>query len=165
MTNAPVLVPCRSIPQFASLGPVPPRTPGRPDTQVPEDPAAGYALYAKLPHVYFQNASHPDDPVFGFIDVEISVQQRNDGRFKLDLYCTGDGHQSGAGLPSGEGLRIELMAGNETVAATGWEFPEVSSGRCDPMAFATWLSMKNDDFKRIDRVRLPATPAVCKFDH
>ena len=164
MTGAPVLVRCRSLLQFASFGPVPPRTPGRPDAQVPEDPSTGPAVYAKLPHVYFHDANHPDDAAFGFIDIEISVQHRPDGRFRLDLYCTGDGHQSGAGLPSGEGLPIEVMAGEEIVATATWEFREVSSGRCDPVTFAAWLTIENEDFERIDRVRFPSAPAVCRFD-
>src|SRR5215475_2826296 len=152
MTGTSVLVRCRSLLQFASVGPVPPRTPGRPDAQVPEDPTAGPAVYAKLPHIYFFDANHPGDPLFGFIDIEISLQRRDGGRCLLDLYCAGDGHQSGAGLPNGEGLRIEFMAADEVVATASWEFREVSSGRCDPMTFAAWLPMKDDDFKRIDVV-------------
>jgi hypothetical protein len=164
MTGSPVLVRCRSLLQFASLGPLPPRTPGRPDAQVPEDLTAGPAVYAKLPQVYFYDANRPDDPAFGFIDIEMSVQRRSDGRFLLDLYCSGDGYQSGAGLPSGEGLRIDFMAGGDVIASASWEFREVSSGRCDPMSFAAWLPMKDDDFKRIDAIRLPPSPAVCRYD-
>jgi hypothetical protein len=164
MTGAPILVRCRSLLQFASFGPIPPRTPGRPDAQVPEDPEAGPAIYAKLPHVYFYDANHPDDPAFGFIDIEVSVQRRADDRFRLDLYCTGDGHQSGAGLPSGEGLRIDVTAGDEIVATVAWEFREVSSGRCDPVTFGAWLTMKVEDFRRIDRISFPPSPAVCRFD-
>jgi hypothetical protein len=164
MTGSPVLVRCRSLLQFASLGPIPPRTPGRPDAQVPEEPGAGPAVYAKLPHVYFQDTNHPDDAAFGFIDIEISIQQRSDGRYRLDLYCAGDGHQSGTGLLSGEGLRIEVFAGEEMVATVTWEFREVSSGRCDPMTFTAWLAIKNKDFLRIDRVRFPPSSAVCRFD-
>ncbi len=164
MKSAPVLSRCHSVAQFASFGPPPPRTPGRPDPQVPEQLDAGPAIYAKLPHVYFYDSNRPDDPAFGFIEIEISVQRRGEGRYRLDLYCVGDGHQSGAGLPNGEGLRVELLAGDDVVETASWVFREVSSGRCDPVTFAASLTMSDEDYKQVDRVRLPSAAAVCRID-
>lgn len=164
MKSAPVLTRCLSAPQFASFGAAPPRTPGRPDPQVPEELAAGPALYARLPHVYFYDANRPDDPAFGFIEIEISLQQRGAGRCRLDLYCVGDGHQNGAGFPNGEGLKIELLAGDRVAASVSWAFREVSSGRCDPMSFAATLELGDADYKTIDRVRLPSAAAICRID-
>ncbi len=163
MKSAPVLSRCHSVEQFASFGPPPPRTPGRPDPQVPEDLGAGPAIYAKLPHVYFYDGNRPDDPAFGFIEIEISVQRRGEGQYRLDLYCVGDGHQSGAGLPNGEGLPIELLAAEAVVAGAAWVFCEVSSGRCDPVTFAATLTMNDADYARIDRVRLPSAAGVCRI--
>lgn len=164
MRAAPVLVRCRSFPQVASFGPLPPRTPARPDPQVPNDLAAGPSLYAKLPHLYFYDANHPEDPTFGFVDLEISLQRQSGDRVLLDLYCTGDGHQSGAGLPSGQGIRIEILAGQEILDAVNWEFREVGSGRCDPVSFSTWLDLKVDQFDLVDAIRIPPSAAVCRLD-
>ena len=108
---------------------MPPRTPGRPDPQAPEDPAAGVAIYAKLPHLYFYDANRIDDPAFGFIEIEISVQRRGAGRYLLDLCCYMDGHQNGAGLPNGEGVHVELMVGEKVVASASWTFCTVNFGR------------------------------------
>ena len=164
MKSAPVLSRCHSLAQFASFGPPPPRTPGRPDPQVPEDPGAGPAIYARLPHIYFYDANRSDDPAFGFIEIEISVQHRADGHYRLDLFCIGDGHQSGAGLPNGEGMRLDLLAGDRVVATASWVFREVSSGRCDPLTFTASLTMSDEDYQKIDRVRLPSAAAVCRID-
>jgi hypothetical protein len=164
MKNAPVLSRCHSLAQLASFGLPPPRTPGRPDPQVPEELAAGPAIYARLPHVYFYDANRADDPAFGFIEIEIALQRRGEGRYRLDLYCVGDGHQSGAGLPNGEGLKIDLLAGETVVASAAWAFREVSSGRCDPVTFSASLTMTDADYATIDRVRLPSAAAVCRID-
>lgn len=164
MKSAPVLTRCQSVAQFASFSAPPPRTPGRPDPQVPETLDAGPAIYAKLPHVYFYDANRPDDPVFGFIEIEISLQRRGEGLYRIDLYCIGDGHQNGAGLANGEGLMIELLAGDRVVAAVSWPFREVSVGRCDPMSFAASPAMRDADYDKIDRVRLPAVAAICRID-
>lgn len=164
MKSAPVLSRCHSVAQFASFGPPPPRTPGRPDPQVPEDLGAAPAIYARLPHIYFYDANRTDDPTFGFIEIEISLQRRGEGSYRLDLYCVGDGHQSGAGLPNGEGMRIELLAGDDLIATAPWTFREVSSGRCDPLTFSASLTLSDADYKKIDRVRLPSAVAVCRID-
>lgn len=164
MKSAPVLTRCVSTAQLASFGAAPPRTPGRPDPQVPEDLGAGPAIYAKLPHVYFYDVNRPDDPAFGFIEIEISLQRRSGGRCRLDLFCIGDGHQNGAGLANGEGLKIELLAGDEVVASYSWAFREVSSGRCDPMSFGATLDLDDPDYERIDRIRLPSVTAICRID-
>ena len=163
MRSAPVLTRCHSLTQLASFGP-PPRTPGRPDPQVPEELGAGPAIYAKLPHIYFYDSNRPDDPAFGFIEIEISIQRRGERSYRLDLSCVGDGHQSGAGLPNGEGLRVELLAGDDVVASVPWLFREVSSGRCDPVTFSASPALSDDDYRTIDRVRLPSAAAVCRID-
>ncbi|MDE2361180.1 MAG: hypothetical protein KGM42_00770 [Hyphomicrobiales bacterium] len=162
MKSAPVLVRRRSAAQFASFGPPPPRTPGRPDPQAPEELGAGPAAYARLPHIYFYDGNRPADPTFGFIEIEFSLQRRANGQRRLDLYCIGDGHQSGAGLANGNGLQLELFAGDTLGATTAWAFREMSAGRCDPMTFAASLSISDQDYGKIDRVRAPSVTAVCR---
>ena len=75
-----------------------------------------------------------------------------------------DGHQNGAGLPNGEGVHIELMAGEKVVASTSWTFGTVNLGRCDPMTYSAALNMSDEEFASLDRVRLPSTAAVCRID-
>lgn len=164
MKAAPVLMRCASVAQLASFGRAPPRTPGRPDPQVPEELGAGPAIYAKVPHVYFYDANRADDPAFGFIEIEVSLQRRGNGRCRLDLYAFGDGHQSGAGLPNGEGLKIELLAGDRVVSSASWMFREVCLGRCDPMSFSASLEISDSEYEMIDRVRLPPAAAICRVD-
>ncbi len=47
------MVECRSLPQMCLLGPMPPRTPGRSDPQVPSDAGRGDSKYGRIPFVYF----------------------------------------------------------------------------------------------------------------
>ena len=103
---------CHLYPQFASLGPVPPRMPGRADAQVPHDLADGPARYARIAHLYFYADATPADPAFGFVDIEISLQQLGDGRYDVELYCTGDGYQSGTGVAGDTPLTFAFAAGN-----------------------------------------------------
>ena len=59
------VVECRSLPQMCLLGPMPPRTPGRSDAQVPSDASRGESKYGRIPFVYFYQEGLKADPTFG----------------------------------------------------------------------------------------------------
>src|SRR5262245_14401425 len=67
---------CRSLPQMCLLGPVPPRTPGRSDAQVPSDAERGASRYGRIPFVYFYQDGATADPAFGLLDIEVAIQRR-----------------------------------------------------------------------------------------
>jgi len=66
------VVECRSTPQMCVLGPMPPRTPGRSDAQVPSDASRGESKYGRIPFVYFYQDHVKDDATFGLLDIEIA---------------------------------------------------------------------------------------------
>ena len=153
------MVGCRSLPQMCLLGPVPPRTPGRSDAQVPSDIALGESRYGRIPYVYFYSEDRAGDVGFGLLDVEIAVQRRAPDKFRLELYCIGDGYQSGRGANAGSPLRIELRAGTRAVATANWSYPDVLSGHMDPLIFSTPIDLSDEDFEALDRVYLPSVAA------
>lgn len=154
------MVECRSYPQLCLLGPVPPRTPGRPDAQVPTDLDAGLSRYGRIPHLYFYETGGRDNAAFGLLDIEIAVQRAPSGRTWLELYCIGDGYQSGRGSCGADPLMIELRVGPRVLAQVGWLFPDVLSGHMDPMTFATEIDLSAEAFEAIDSVSLPTARAT-----
>jgi hypothetical protein len=141
------------------LGPVPPRTPGRSDAQVPSDAALGVSRYGRISYVYFYSADEPDDVAFGLLDVEIAVQRRARGEFRLEIYCIGDGYQSGHGSSAAAPLTVELKAGSRTVATAHWHYPDVLNGHMDPLTFTTPITLSDADFEATDHVYLPSVGA------
>src|SRR6202048_542552 len=89
---------CYSYRQFCSLGPLPPRTPARPDPQVPRDRKLGSCVHGKIGAFYFYEKGSNDDPAFGFIDGELSVQDISTGKVRVELYCVADGYQTSRGV-------------------------------------------------------------------
>ena len=153
------MVACMSLPQMCLLGPVPPRTPGRSDAQVPSDTSLGDVRYGRIAYLYFYREEDEGDAAFGLLDVEIAVQRRASHDFRLEIYCIGDGYQSGHGSSTGSPLVIELKAGNRTVATVQWNYPDVLNGHTDPLTFSTSVGLTDADFAALDQVHLPSVCA------
>jgi hypothetical protein len=154
---------CRSRAQMAFLGPIPPRTPGRSDAQVPLDILSGDYKYGKIPFVYFYLTDAKSDPAFGLLDIEVAVQRRGTGAFVCEAYAIGDGYQSGHGSSDLEPLTIELRGGGRTVSRLEWRYPTVLSGHMDAMTFSAPVEMTDDEFGLLDSVFLPAARARVKI--
>jgi len=153
------LVECQSVPQMCLLGPIPPRTPGRADAQVPSDSARGECKYGRIPFVYFYQDGVEGDATFGLLDVEIAVQRRGPQAFQFEIYCIGDGYQSGHGSSERQPLVIELRAGTRTAAVAEWRYADVLSGHTDPLTFACPIDLTEADFQNLDSVFLPSVRA------
>jgi hypothetical protein len=148
---------CYSYRQFCSLGPLPPRTPARPDPQVPKDYKLGPSLHGKIGAFYFYADGSRDDPAFGFCEIELSVQRMAKDRGRLELYCIADGYQSARGVGGRHPLKIAVLAGERVVGTANWHFPDVICGHADPMHFAADLEINDGLFAAIDRVELVRT--------
>lgn len=153
---------CRSEPQLSLLGRIPPRTPGRSDAQVPQEGSLGEARYARFPHLYFYAEPGGADPVYGLLDIEISIQRRRDGVVWLEAYCVGDGYQSGHGSGQKHPLIVEIATGDLTLARIDWHYPSVLCGHFDPMTFETKTDLSLEDFERVDRIFLPSVAAIAE---
>lgn len=147
---------CYSYRQFCSLGPLPPHTPARPDAQVPQDPRLGPCRHGKIGAFYFYLVGSKDEPAFGFVDIEISVQRLSSGKVRLELYGIADGYQSARGLGRRYPLKLALASGTEVLACAEWPFPDVICGHADPMTFATDIDLDTGAFQRLDRIDLLA---------
>ena len=153
------MVECRSVPQMCLLGPIPPRTPGRADAQVPSDSARGESKYGRIPFVYFYQDGVSGDATFGLLDIEIAVQRRGPQAFQFEIYCIGDGYQSGHGSSDRQPLVIEFRAGTRTLAVTEWRYADVLSGHTDPLTFACPIDLTEAGFQALDSVFLPSVRA------
>jgi hypothetical protein len=145
---------CYSYRQFCSLGPLPPRTPARPDPQVPRDRKLGACVHGKIGSFYFYEQGSSDDPAFGFFDVELSVQSIAAGKIRVELYCVADGYQTSRGIGARHPIKLAIMAGGRSVAATEWRFPDVICGHADPMNFSDDIDIGDTSFSLIDRIDL-----------
>ena len=148
---------CYSYRQFCSLGPLPPRTPARPDPQVPKDRKLGPCSHGKIGAFYFYAERSQDDPAFGFCEIELSLQRLAENKVRLELYCIADGYQSARGVGARHPLKIAVLAGEEILGRSSWHFPNVIPGHADPMHFAVDLEIDDEPFARIDRVELSRT--------
>jgi len=110
---------CYSYRQFCSLGPLPPRTPARPDPQVPRDRKLGPCLHGKIGSFYFYEKGSDNDAALGFFDVELSVQSIATGRVRVELYCVADGYQTSRGIGAGHPIRLAIMAGGDAKVIDG----------------------------------------------
>ena len=153
------MVECRSLPQMCLLGPMPPRTPGRSDAQVPSDANRGDSKYGRIPFVYFYQEGANADPAFGLLDLEIAIQRRGPQVFHFEIYCIGDGYQSGSGSSEPQPLAIEFRAGTRTVAKAEWRYPTVLNGHMDPLTFSTAVELTDRDFQELDSALLPSIRA------
>lgn len=155
---------CSAREQHCALGPLPPRTPGRADPQVPTLPPRGAVRYGRIPLLYFYMDDRPEDPAFGLLDIEVSVAAPVDGRSAVEVYCVGDGYQGGQGSARGEPLQIRLCAAGHAVAALGWVYPDVLSGHADAMTFAAEVPMSAADFEALDGLLVPPARAGVRVD-
>ena len=153
------MVECRSFPQMCLLGPMPPRTPGRSDAQVPSDASRGESKYGRIPFVYFYQEGLKADPTFGLLDIEIAIQRRTPQAFQFEIYCIGDGYQSGHGSSRSQPLAIEFRAGTRVVATTEWRYPDVLNGHMDALTFSVPIAMTDNDYRAIDGAVLPSVRA------
>jgi hypothetical protein len=145
---------CYSYRQYCSLGPLPPRTPARPDPQVPRDSKLGPCVHGKIGSFYFYEKGSNDDAAFGFFDVELSVQGISASMVRVELYCVADGYQTSRGVSAGHPIKIAIMAGGKTVGSTEWRFADVICGHADPMNFSTDIDIGYTSFSLIDRIDL-----------
>ena len=150
-------VSCYSYRQFCSLGPLPPRTPARPDPQVPNDDKLGPCAHGKIGAFYFYAEGSQDDPAFGFCDIELSVQRVAENKVRLEVYCIADGYQSVRGIGARYPLKIAVLSEDEVLATANWHFPDVICGHADPMHFAADMDISDGRFAEIDRIELVAT--------
>ncbi len=153
------MVECRSLPQMCLLGPMPPRTPGRSDAQVPSDASRGESKYGRIPFVYFYQEGLNADPTFGLLDIEIAIQRRGPRTFQFEIYCIGDGYQSGHGSSEPQPLAIEFRVGARIVAKAKWRYPTVLNGHMDALTFSTPIELSDRDFAELDSALLPSVRA------
>lgn len=151
---------CYSYRQFCSLGPLPPRTPARPDPQVPRDRKLGPCVHGKIGAYYFYEKGSNDDPAFGFIDIELSVQSISAGKVRIELYCVADGYQTSRGVGADHPVRLAIMADGNTVGAAAWPFADVICGHADPMNFFTDIDIGDTSFSLVDRIDLLAVDGL-----
>lgn len=145
---------CYSYRQFCSLGPVPPRTVGRPDAQVPKDISLGPCRYGTIGSFYFYEERSKDDAAFGFFDIELSVQHVAPSKARVELYCVADGYQSSRGVGATHPLQIALIGGDKVLASTEWAYPHVICGNADPMNFSIDVDFDGALFPVLDRIDL-----------
>ncbi|MES5487974.1 hypothetical protein QMZ05_34985 [Bradyrhizobium sp. INPA03-11B] len=150
---------CRSLPQMCLLGPVPPRTPGRSDAQVPSDTERGASKYGRVPFVYFYQDGAAADPAFGLLDIEIAIQRRGPEDFVCEVYAIGDGYQSGHGASTPEPLLFEFRGRGRSIAKAEWRYPTVLSGHMDALTFSIALALTDEEFGLLDSVLLPSARA------
>jgi hypothetical protein len=153
------VVECRSLPQMCLLGPMPPRTPGRSDAQVPSNADRGESKYGRIPFVYFYQEGLKADPAFGLLDIEIAIQRRGPRAFQFEIYCIGDGYQSGHGSSEPQPLAIEFRVGARTVAKAEWRYPTVLNGHMDALTFSMPIELTDRDFAELDSALLPSVRA------
>ena len=153
------MVECSSQPQMCLLGSIPPRTPGRSDAQVPTDLARGASKYGRIPFVYFYQDGVKGDATFGLLDIEIAVQRLGPKAFLLEIYCIGDGYQSGHGSSRPQPLVVELRNGTKTVARAEWRYPDILSGHSDPLTYSGPIDLSEAGFHSLDSVLLPSVRA------
>jgi hypothetical protein len=99
------------------------------------------------------------DATFGLLDIEIAVQRRGPQTFQFEIYCIGDGYQSGHGSSRPQPLLVELRIGTKIVAVAEWRYPDVLSGHSDPLTFSGPIDLAEDDFKGLESVYLPSARA------
>ena len=151
---------CYSYQQFCALRPPPPRTPARPDPQVPRESKLGPSLHGKIGSFYFYENGSNDDAAFGFFDIELSVQSLSAGAVRLELYCVADGYQTSRGVGARHPIKLAISAGGRTIGSSEWHFPDVICGHADPMNFSTDLDIGDTPFSLIDRIDLLAVEGV-----
>lgn len=145
-----------AYPQFCSLAPPPPRTPARPDPQVPADAQLGPARWGKIGAFYFYVVGSDDDAAFGLFDMEFSLQRLPKGKARLEIYAIADGYQRGGASGLEHPLRIRLMHGARQAATVDWPYPNILDGNADPMSWSHDFELAADLCDGVDRIEIAA---------
>src|SRR5205809_8007020 len=87
-----VLGTCYSYRQFCSLGPLPPRTPARPDPQVPRDHKLGPCVHGKIGSFYFMKRAFIDVAAFAFLKLKLSFRRIPPAKAAMDYYALAVGY-------------------------------------------------------------------------
>jgi hypothetical protein len=124
---------------------------------VPKDRKLGKCAHGAIGAFYFYADGSDDDPAFGFCDIELSVQQIDQGTVRVELYCVADGYQSARGVGVDHPLKIAVLAGDRVLGIANWHFADVICGHADPMHFAADLKIDDTMFGLIDRIELQKT--------
>ena len=114
--------------------------------------------YGRIPFVYFYQEGLKADPTFGLLDIEIAIQRRG-AAYQFEIYCIGDGYQSGHGSSAPQPLSIEFRAGARTVATAEWRYPTILNGHMDALTFSAPIELTEGDFREIDNALLPSVRA------
>ena len=117
-------------------------------------------MHGKIGAFYFYEKGSNDDPAFGFIDIELSVQDIARGKVRVELYCVADGYQTSRGIGANHPIRLAIMAEAEPVGSTEWHFADVICGHADPMNFFTDIDIDDTSFSLIDRIDLLAVDGL-----
>ncbi|QPF87362.1 hypothetical protein IC762_14165 [Bradyrhizobium genosp. L] len=123
---------------------------------MPSDSNRGESKYGRIPFIYFYQKDAKADPAFGLLDIEISIQRRGPRSFQFEIYCIGDGYQSGRGSSAPQPLAIEFRVGARAVAKAEWSYPTVLDGHMDPLSFSAGIELNDADFQDIDSALLPS---------
>lgn len=144
---------CRSTRRIGTLDRLPPRTPGYADAQVPRRPMAG-VRHGAIAHYWFYLPGEDADVAFGFRDIELAVTPSDAGQALVELYCVGDGFQSGTGTGRGHTIPIELIAGGQVSARIDWRIPDVLDGHADPITAQWRVDLSAQAVARLDTLVL-----------
>lgn len=144
---------CTSLPQLCLLGPPPPRMPGRADPQVPANFPDAPVKYGRIPHLYFYVDGQGNDAAYGLLDIELALHALPHG-LAFELYCIGDGYQSGTGIASAP-LVIEIRSAAHVMNRVSWRYPDILGGNSDPMHFSATLALPSADFSLVDHILIP----------
>lgn len=147
---------CYAYPQSCTLAPLPPRTPARPDPQVPREPNLGAARWGKIGAFYFYVQGSKDDPAFGLFDIEVSLQRLANGNARVDIHAIADGYQRGGASGSQHPLTISLRRGDRVVARFVWTFPDILDGAADPLTGSRDVDLGGVGWEDIDRIEIAA---------
>ena len=147
---------CYAYPQSCSLGPLPPRTPARPDPQVPRDPNLGSARWGKIGAFYFYLEGSKDDPAFGVFYMEVSLQSLSNGKARIDIHAFADGYQRGGALGAEHPVTISLKQGESVLARFVWTFPDILDGHADPLTCSRDIDLRAEEAAAVERIEIAA---------
>ncbi len=138
--------------QGCLLGPLPPRTPARPDPQVPREANLGPARWGKIGAFYFYVHGSKDDPAFGLFDIEVSLQLLSGGKARLDIYAIADGYQQGGASGLHNPITIFVKDGDSILSSFAWTFPDILDGKADPLTHSRDIDLGAAEWERVDRI-------------
>jgi hypothetical protein len=149
---------CRSSRRLTSLDRLPPRSPGYGDAQVPDRPSP-LTRHGAIAHYWFYIEGSDDNVAFGLRDIEVSVTPITPEEALVELYCIGDGFQSGHGRCLDRAIPIELRSGDAVLARLQWRFPDILSGHADPITASWRVAMNHSQVAALDSLILAQADA------